>query len=233
MTALIVDDEEQSIETLAFYLKEFFPDIEIVGKAGNIIDAGKVFYDTSPDIVFLDISMPLGTGFDLANQIDFSSSFIIFVTAHSEYAIDAIKINAFDYLLKPVHITELTRVVNKVRNAKRTRQNHVADSPKIKLKYEGKILVLSQNDFIYASSEGNYTKIHVAGRDEILISRNIKKIEEEYFSEFPFFRTHQSFIVNLTKVIEYDANNIKLAGGIQVPVSKARFEKFKQMINQI
>jgi len=234
MKVLIVDDEEQARETLSYYLGEFFPDLEIIGKCGNITDAGKIFYEAKPDLVFLDITMPSGTGFDLAKRVDFSETFVVFVTAHAEYAIDAIKMNAFDYLLKPVHIDELTRVIAKARiSSKNMHGTTIPVEQKIKIKHEGKIMVLSPDDFIYARSEGNYTNIYLTEGRKIVISRNIKKIEEEYFAEFPFFRTHQSYIVNLRKVIQFDSNEILLETKIEVPLSKLRYDEFKETMKRI
>lgn len=238
MKALIIDDEEQARGMMTYYLNEFFSDIEIVGSCSGITEGTEVFFKTHPDIVFLDISMPSGSGFELANRLDFTSTFVVFVTAHAEYALDAFKVNAFDYLLKPLHITELTRVINKARvNQKnvlpvqQTQQSRL--DRKIKLKYEGKIHLIDTREVEYIRSEGSYTTIVLASGKEMLISKNIKKIEEEYFSALPFVRTHQSYIININKVKEFDANEIILTNSVSVPLSKAKYAEFRTLMDQL
>ncbi len=131
--------------------------------------------------------MPGGSGIELLNQIKDLNIITVFCTAHAEYAIEAIKLDAFDYLNKPINISELNRVHKKITDKLRKEPNP-ASQKKIKIKAASKFYIFEPHEIINISSEGNYTTIHSTTNSPILISKNLKKVEEEYFSNLPFFR---------------------------------------------
>lgn len=234
MRAYIIDDEEHARVTMNYYLEEFFPDINVIGEAADIIQGGKEIARLKPDIVFLDISMPAGTGFELLDRIDGSESLFVFVSGHTEFFFDAIKINIFDYILKPVQLDELKRVITKARLALQDNDLAVPRlNGKIHIRAEGKTIVADCDEILFVSSEGNYSSIHFADGHKILITKNIKKLEQAMFSNFPFFRTHQSYLINLHKVKEFTTDMIKLDNGREVPLAKSRYELFRNAMTRI
>ncbi|MBI3135569.1 MAG: response regulator transcription factor [Bacteroidetes bacterium] len=233
MNVFLVDDEEQAQVTMNYYLREFFPDISVIGTASDIVTAGKEIIRLKPDLVFLDISMPDGTGFDLLERISQSGALFVFVSAHKDFAFDAIKINIFDYLLKPLQVDELTRVVSKARNHLNSRPRSEPNAAaKLQIKADGRVMLLEQNEIVFISSEGNYSTIHTVSGKCYLITKNIKKLEDDQFGGLPFFRIHQSYIINLSKVKQYDAETV-LVGENSIPVSKAKMDAFRQALSDL
>lgn len=233
MKVFLVDDEEQAHVTMKYYLSEFFPDVEVCGSTTSVIDAGKEIVRLKPDLVFLDINMNQGTGFDLLERVGQSNSLFVFVSAHPEFAFDAIRVNIFDYLLKPVQINELTRVVIKAKQHVASRVEHPYDQAKIQIRVDGKVVLLNKDDVLYISSEGNYSTIHLTDGKNLLITKNIKKLEDSWFTNLPFFRTHQSYIINVNRVTDYTSDQLTIEGSIRIPISKARFDLFREALSRI
>lgn len=227
MNTIIVDDETKAIDLLEYHLTEFFEDFNITGKYTNINDTLLHVLKDTPEVIFLDINMPEGTGIELLEQIKDKNILVIFVTAHTEYAIDAIKLDAFDYLLKPINISELNRVHSKI-------INHLKSSipekmpAKIKIKISNKHYLFEPNEIINISSEGNYTTIFSTTNSPILITKNLKKVETEYFSSLPFFRCHQSHIININHITEYSHCEVSLKNKTIIPVSPKKYEKLTE-----
>lgn len=229
MKTIIVDDEIKAIDLLEYHLTEFFDDFNIIGKYTNINDALINILKNNPDVVFLDINMPNGSGIELLQQLSGKNILTVFCTAHTEYAIEAIKLEAFDYLLKPINIAELNRVHLKLSNKLKARQSEKPPG-KIKIKAASKFYVFDPKDIINISSEGNYTTIYSTNNSPILISKNLKKVEEEYFSDLPFFRCHQSNIININHVKNYSSNQLILSNDNSVIISNIKLKEFITLV---
>src|SRR5687768_7494505 len=166
VTCIIVDDEIQNQEVLARMINQFCPTVEVLGRAENVADALKLIEQVKPTIVFLDIEMPGGNGFTLFDKIPSPEFFTIFTTAHAEYAIKAIKFAAFDYLLKPINLTELKNAVEKVAEKIRTQAPIGSNNQKMVevLKANNRDQNFEFNKIALSSSEGlDFYKV-----DEIL-----------------------------------------------------------------
>ncbi len=243
MKAIIVDDEIDAIQTLEFLLQNYCPDVEIVGKATGIFEAKEIIIDEEPDLVFLDVIMPRGTGFELLGffpQRDFD---VIFITAHNEFAINAFKFSAVDYLLKPVDQDDLITAVRKVRDRRGNRQDinmevlmDNVQSPRPKKiavsNLEG-INYINVDEIICLQAEGSYSVIHLTDGRKIILSKNLKEYES-LFHSYDFFRPHNSYIVNLQYVERFNGKDgaaIEMKNGLEIPISRRKKDLFLKIMN--
>ncbi len=241
--AIIIDDELGARQTLKSIIEKFIPDINIVAEADSIETAVNVIESTDKDIVFLDIEMPFGNSFDILTQLKKIDFEIIFITAHNQYAIDAFKFSAIDYLLKPVKISELITAVNKFR--KKRDSQHMMNNELIKtllnnLNNINKKLVLSTvngfniekiENIIRCESDGNYTRFIMTDGRKIVVSKTLKEFDE-ILSNKGFFRVHQSYLVNLNHITRYNkgqGGEILMTDNILIPVARAKKETFLQI----
>jgi len=188
MKAILVDDEKHALETLEWELKQSKMDIEIVGKFDSSQEALIFLKKHTPDVLFLDIEMPFMNGFELLEalgQIDFE---VIFTTAYDQFALNAFKVSALDYLLKPVDRSELEEALIKAKNADAGRatreqlqflaQKLKGENNKVALpSFEG-LEFVELEDIVRCKSDSNYTNIHLVNGDKILVSKTLKQIEE-------------------------------------------------------
>ncbi len=212
LRAVVVDDEEPSREVLKNYLRDFCTDVEVVATASSVKTAFRAIQKHKPDVVFLDIEMPDGQGFDLLTMFEKIVFRIVFVTAYSEYAIRAFRVNAADYLLKPVRVDELKASVEKIRNE----NNGIAESEKyaaiLKSLSENNFIqptiivsdikgfeVLKINDIIMCKADGYCTNLYLSGNKKVFSSKNLKQYENQLISH-SFIRVHHSYLINLNHV---------------------------------
>lgn len=216
--AVLVDDERKSTLTLQKLLEKHCPDFAVAGQAHNIIDAVELIKGKEPDVVFLDIEMADGTGFDLLKKFDAPLFHFIFVTAHSNYAVKAFRYSAVDYLLKPVDVDDLKTAAGKVRMAV---QNGIV--LKQRAPSQGKMLRLrTRKDFLFVSTEqiicmqalGSYTAITLLSKEKHLVSVNLGVLEEKV-ADKDFIRVHRSDTIN----INYVQRIIKKDGGLYVELA--------------
>lgn len=213
--ALVVDDEAPSREVLCNYLREFCTDIEVVATASSVKSAYRAIQKNNPDVVFLDIEMPDGKGFDLLKMFPKFNFRVIFVTAYAEYAIKAFRVNAADYLLKPVKIDELNAAVEKIRNENRwsydpekvsellkSLSENLSIQPTIVVPNIKGFEVLKINEIIMCKADGYCTNFFLAGNRKVNSSRNLKQYED-LLEEYNIVRVHHSYLVNLTHIQSY------------------------------
>ena len=242
--ALIVEDEKNSQELLKELITEYCDGVEVVAIAGNVADASQALIDHSPGLVFLDIELPDGDGFQVlenCEKIDFD---VIFTTAYDQYAMRAFKFAATDYLLKPVDIEELQaaveRVVEKQKSAENGDQNEQITAliknirnigqpfKRIVLPTSNGFTVVDPSDIIRCESDRNYTFIFLADGRRILVSRTIKEYDE-MLNEYNFFRIHQSHLINLSYLKNYTRGRggyVELKDGTTLDVSARRKSEF-------
>ena len=213
---IVVDDEKPSREVLCNYLKEFCPDVEIVASASSLKTAFKSIRKKNPDVVFLDIEMADGKGFDLLKLFDRIDFKVIFVTAYSDYAIKAFRFNAIDYLLKPVKIDELQMAVDKVRKANNDNNSYPeqlatllknlaegnGNHDTITISHLKGFEVLKICDIIMCTADSYCTNFYLTGKRKVISSKNLKQYEE-LLTSHKFLRVHHSYLVNLNHVCSY------------------------------
>ncbi len=232
MKAIIVDDEKRARMNLSILLNEYCPHVEIVADCENLPEGVKAIRRLKPDLVLLDIEMPGHSGLELLdffdeNEVNFS---VVFTTAYNEYAVQAFKLSAVDYLLKPINPDELVTAVQRVEKQKQkfesykllksNLQNDVFD--KIAVPSGNLILFISLSEIIYIKGDGAYSDVFLQDKTKHTVSRNLKNFEEIICLNNNFVRAHKSFIVNLDFVKAYnksDGGSLDLITGLQIPVS--------------
>lgn len=217
MKAVIIDDESKARKALAVLLKEYCPDVNIIGEAGSPDSGIKLIEQANPDIVFLDIEMPGGNGFSLLNSFDEVHFEVIFTTAYNEYALKAIKHSALDYLLKPIDADELKMAISKFKKKKASAivQNEEPEvgmisgfdsgnTPinKLILPVPKGFKIVATEQIIYCAASGSYTEIYLNDKSEIVVAKSLKYFEE-LLSKYNFFRVHDSSLINLFHVVEF------------------------------
>lgn len=241
ITAIIVDDEQDSREILASYLAKYCPQVQLQTTCANITAAKKAILKHEPDLVFLDIEMPYGNAFDLLEQFDDINFEIIFVTAFSQYAIQAFNLSAAHYLLKPLDIEELEQAVEKVtlRISKKQEQNHAqilldniktlqAGNRKLVLPLMEGFEVVRLSEILYCQADDNFTCFYFTNGKKALICRSLKHYEKT-LDEFGFCRVHRSYMVNLEYVKRYikgKGGSIILENGKEIIVSNTKKATF-------
>lgn len=237
---IIADDERPARETLANYLKEYCPSVEIVAECNDVANAYAEIVQHTPDLVFLDIEMPNGSGFDLLrkfSKIDFT---VIFITAYSEYAVQAFRFSAVDYLMKPLKISELIDAVAKVeRNLSlsnsapglETLLQNLGSSPNNVFKnlvipnLKG-FKVVQTDEIIMCEADGYCTNFYLSDKSKITSSHNLK-FYEECLTGSEFLRVHNSYLINKQHVKGYSSfGEIHLANGLSCPLGTSRKQLF-------
>ena len=244
--AIIIDDENRTRDLIAKMINSFGLDIEAIPAGNNVQSGIKAIEVHKPDLVFLDIQMPDGTGFDLLRAIPNKTFDVIFITAHEEFAIKAIKFSALDYILKPVDTDELKAAVEKalttIDNRKEETQFealqnniHPHQKRRLVLKTQESVHVVDLEHIIRCEADRNYTSFYLTQNRKILVSKTLKEYET-LLSGYNFLRVQQSHLVNLDYVDRYDKGNggtVVMKDGSEVPLSPAKREIFFKILENL
>ncbi len=237
MKAIIIDDEKRARQLLATILAENCPEVTLCGDAEDLPNGVKLIHKTKPDIIFLDIEMPGHSGLEIldffdADDIQFN---IIFTTAYNDFAVQAFKLNAIDYLLKPLQITELVNAVNKVKN--QTPQQQVLHyqqlantlqpdaSSRLAIPDSNGFTLIGAEDLVYIEAEGAYTELFLTTGKKMTTSRKLKYFEEKLATKTNFFRIHRSYLVNINHIKKFsrgEGGTVELSNGTTLPVSREK-----------
>lgn len=248
--SVIVDDEANCRDNLKMIIDDYCPEIEVVGVATSADEARKYITQEHPDLVFLDIKMPKEDGFQLLQSIPDRDFSVVFTTAYNEYALQAFKADAVDYIEKPIGIDELKSAVKKViRQNPNLSLEHSAtventvekktvfhDNDKISLATRDGFTVVRNEEIIHLEASDNYTMIYMTDNRKFLSCKNIK-VYEESLNPNVFFRIHKSHIINVANHLKsfsrHDGNMVQLSNGKQVPVARRKLTDFMERINKI
>ena len=244
--AVIIDDEKRSRETLVGMVDRYCPSIEIIGKAEGCQSGINMIRELSPDIIFLDIQMPDGSGFKLLEELEEYNFEVIFTTAHDQYAIKAIRFSALDYILKPINPYDLKNSIQKYEQKQNKGQINknirvLLDNikspevePKIILNTSEGIHIVKTDDIIRCESDDYYTRFFFKNESMILISKTLKQ-HEEILSEYNFIRTHKSHLINIKHIKSYLKSDgiIIMSDGSNIPVSRRKKDKITEIINHL
>ncbi|HWK02604.1 MAG TPA: LytTR family DNA-binding domain-containing protein [Puia sp.] len=244
ITAIIIDDELKGRIALRQKLKDYCPDVELAGEAGDGAEGLKLIEQYQPEIVFLDIEMPGMNGFEMLLQLRRKSFHLIFTTAYDHYAIKAIRFAAFDYLLKPVDIEELRTAIQKIKN-ERPQDNtgarleilahnlkHKHPLSKIAISTMDGLLFFNISDIVHIEAQSNYTVFSFVNRPKLTVSKTLKEFEDMLPPDI-FFRPHHSHIINLHYIKRYvkgDGGQIEMQNGEYVDVSRKKKEEFLKLM---
>lgn len=238
LSVIIVEDELHSRESLRNLLRDYCKGTEVVSLCDNIDDGLREIQIKKPDLLFLDIEMPGGTGFDLLEQLRRFDFEVIFTTAFEHYALKAIKFSALDYLLKPIDVDELMEAVEKVMQKKEQEKenlklrsllenfNKSKTDHTITLATAEGLEFICVSDIFYCEASGSYTKFHLTNNNKLLVSKHLKEYEL-LLTDYGFYRTHNSFLVNLSHVKRYvkgDGGYLVMKNGDAVSISGRRKE---------
>jgi len=245
LTAIIVEDMPQARILLEHDLKTLCPDIEIIGSADSVVSASKLISTNMPDIIFLDIALGDGTGFDILEIFPNLSSKIIFITAFDEYAIRAFRFSAIDYLLKPIDPELLVKAIAKVKisfnySEKLEVLRETVKTPKfipsrISLHTIDKIVVVNILDIIRCEADANNTWFFLDNREKIYVTKTLKHFEN-MLVDYNFIRVHQSHLINFNYIKEFskkDGGFIRMKNGNEIPVSVRKRPIILQMFEDL
>jgi len=239
LKAILIEDEYNVRQGFLKLLDRYCNDVEVIGQAESVEDGLSLINKSDIDILFLDINLPDGTGFDLINQVEEVNFHIIFVTAYNQYAVDAFKLSAVDYLLKPISPDLLIKAIEKVKKIDPIRSNpqksqisnlqtfmSKPNNPdnKIIVRYQGGLQLLPIKDIVYCCAEGSYTFFKLADGTKYLASVYLKEYGK-LLEPYDFARCHHSYLINLRQVKEIkksDGGSCVMNDGTSVPISSRK-----------
>jgi two-component system LytT family response regulator len=237
--AILIDDEQHCLDTLSLILKEYCPDVEVTDQCRSASKGLEAIEKNKPDLIFLDIEMPVMNAFEMLEQFSTIPFAIIFTTSYDQYAIKAIRFSALDYLLKPIDPKELIGAVKKVQD-----QRHLPMQEQIQMLLKqiqgkehsfNKIAIPTSEGFeliptdhvIFCEADDNYTHVYLKNKTKIIACRTLKEMEEQ-LQDFPFFlRVHHSYLVNLNEILKYvrgEGGYLVMSDNSTVNVSRSRKE---------
>lgn len=243
--AIIVDDEINAIESLKWEIENFCSDLEIVESFTNPVEAIPAINYLRPDCVFLDVEMPQMDGFQLLKELRHHEFDLIFTTAYDSYALEAFKVDAIDYLLKPIDSDDLIKAVKKISNNKKENnlggelkkvleKFRLGEPRKISLPMTGKTVFLNVENILYCQADGNYTTFYSKEKPPLMIAKKLKEVEEMLWEDH-FVRVHNSYLINIHNISEYlktDGHQIVLDNGAHIPVSRTRRDNILSILEE-
>lgn len=234
LTAILVDDELHGRENLRMIINTYCQEIEILGCADSVLSAKDLVNIHQPEVVFLDINMPVLDGFDFLNEYEDRNFMVVFVSAHEEFGINAVKAGAIDYLLKPINIKELKLTIKKLLSikGKTVKTESINGTDKLVLPASHGFDVLIFDDLIRLEAEGCYTKIIIKDGKNKIVSRTLKDFEDTLPKDL-FFRIHKSHLINVKYIKEYSnrsGNYVIMIDGSKVEISRRKAPEFLQKI---
>ena len=248
LRAIIVEDEKHSRETLKSLLEEFCVGVKVIAMAGSVDEAVEIIKAEKPDLLFLDIELQTGTGFDVLEKVAHLNFEVIFTTAFEQYAIKAVKFSSLDYLLKPIDIEELQSAIQKAQTKKNQEvYKKQLETLMLNLKQQkpklNKICLataegfefINVNDIIYCKAEGSYTTFILKNSEELLVSKHLKAYED-LLLEQGFMRVHNSFLINLKEVKKYvksDGGYIVMNNNDTVSISRSKKDGFINIMSTL
>ncbi|MEL7223211.1 MAG: LytTR family DNA-binding domain-containing protein [Bacteroidota bacterium] len=237
LRAILVEDEPSGMDNLRWKLQQNCPEVEIVAECNNGADAIKAIKRQLPDLLFLDIRLGDMTGFDVIAAIKHPTFELIFTTSYDEYAIEAIKNSALDYLLKPIDEDELLDAVGKARIKQKTKTPAAAgaeSSSRFGFPIATGQQFLDLEEVIYAQAEDNVAMVYLKEKKTLKLSRSLGWLEEE-LTDHGFCRVHHSYLINLHKMTEYIRNEggfVIMQGGKAISISRRRKDTFLQALER-
>ena len=247
MKAIIIDDEAHCIETLTWLVQKYCKQIQLIGSYESAMDAIEPINSLTPDIIFLDIEMPQLNGFGLLNKIEIKNTSVIFTTAYNHFAVQAFKVSATDYLLKPVDREDLVQAIKKVEQKKygllpeqfeilvQYIKNGNTKPVRVALTTPDHLIFADAEDIIYCESDSNYTLINLVSGEKVLISKTLKDIEA-ILQGGSFFRIHASYLINLKHIKKFtrgDGGYVVMSNNQHITVSRSKKEEFFKLFSKI
>ncbi len=247
LKVVIIDDEDHIRDTLINMLEMNCPDVRVVGQASGVVSGIAAIKELQPELVFLDIQMKDGTGFDLLYGLPSIDFKVIFITAYDQYALQAFRFSAVDYLLKPVNPEQLKEAViragnlihdhfNKQMKVLEENLKSVSNkNKKIILRTTESIHLLDVGNIICCDSDSSYTTVHTVEGEKIIVSKTLKEYEE-MLTECGFYRVHKSYLINLLHIKRFDRQDggyIILTNDLKIPVASRKREEMLGLLEKM
>ncbi len=247
LRAVIIDDIDSIRSKNTALIKEHCPNVTIMAEANDVRSGVEVIKKFLPDLVFLDVEMPDGTGFDLLQQLKPINFKVIFITGFQDFAIKAFRFSAIDYLLKPIDPTDLIEAVKKAEETLNkdalelkfgtlfTNMERPKESQKIILKTSEKLYSVNVQDIVHCESEKNYTTFHFINASKLVVSTTLKDYET-LLTPYGFFRTHQSHLINMfyfDHFIKADGGTIVMKNKMTIPLASRKKEEFLALLDKL
>lgn len=243
--SVIVEDDNNAADLLQVLLNKHFRNIDIISICNSIQNAVNVIESEKPDLVFLDIELPDGYGFDVINQVNYRDFDVIFITAFNKYAVQAFEFAALHYLLKPVNLNSLTTALERYRHKVNLKEiekkldvleNNISRKiSRVMLPTGSGMEVFELDEIIRCEADDNYTVIYLKDKKYILITKNLSNMEK-ILSDNGFFRVHRKFIININYIKKFIKNKknptVILRDGAEIPISEQRYNDFVSALEE-
>jgi len=241
--SIIIDDESMARQLLKAMLEEYCPEVEVLASCENLPEGIKAIKKHQPDLIFLDIEMPGHSGLEILeffndDEVNFN---IIFTTAYNQFAIQAFKLSAVDYILKPIEGEELVQSINRFSNLKQKHNyahlRELVESKqlkKISIATAQSIKFIELNEILFMKGDGAYTYFHFKNGTDFLSSRNLKQYEDILAENKDFFRCHKSYLINInyvSDIIKSDGNFVILNEEHKLAISNEKVNELVKLIN--
>lgn len=244
--AILIDDEKNALEVLEWQLKNHCPDVEVAALCTNVDEGVIAIIQQKPQLIFLDIEMPIKNGFEVLNAFKEPTFDVIFTTAYNQFAIKAFKYAAFDYLLKPIDAEDLKESIERFKNKKATtvneqlkllmeQMNKTNSTGKIALNTADGLQFVNAEQIIRCESLSNYTKIFLTTNQKITIAKTLKEVEETLLG-YNFYRIHNSHLINIShieKFVKADGGYVLMTDGEHITVARNRKEGFIEKFSKL
>jgi two-component system LytT family response regulator len=230
LKTIIIDDEPDSVKLLQLQLTEYCPQVEVVGSYTSTVKALNGIETLLPDLLFLDIEMPVMNGFEMLEKVLHTNFSLVFVTAYNQFALKAFRFNALDFLVKPVDTKELIEAVAKAEKSLKPTsaqltmlQKQLRGEPVTKIAIPGQrgVTFIDLNEIVYSEASNNYSKLVLSDGRHFLISKTLKDVQE-VLEEEHFLRVHRQYIINLNHVKQFNRNEgvLTMTNGENIPVAR-------------
>lgn len=246
ITAVIIDDEPKCVETLSILIKMHCPELSISGTGNSAEEGIKLINLHKPDVVFLDIEMPVMNGFDMLEQFEKPAFHVVFTTAYNQFAVKAFQFSALNYLLKPIDPDDLLITVERLKESKNTllkdqleilmqnMQNNMTRPQRLALSTGDGLVFVNTKEVMYCRSESNYTHVMLSNGTKYFLARPLKEFEDA-LSGNDFFRIHNSYIINLNEIKKFvrsDGGYVIMNDATQITIARSRREEFFSMFEK-
>lgn len=244
---VLIDDESNALEMMEWLLQTYCPQVEIAAMCTSAQQGIEAINKHKPDVVFLDIEMPVMNGFDMLEQFDDLFFDVVFCTAYDQFALRAFKYSALNYLLKPVDPEELKNTVQRIEKFKavptREQFNLLLQNLKNTEKTTPQRIALTHNDglifvptaeIVFCEAESNYTKVHLADGKKIMVSKVLKDLDEALAGP-DFYRVHSSFLININRIKKFirgEGGYLVMDNDAMVSISRSRKQEFMELFSK-
>lgn len=235
--AIIIDDIKDNVDLLEYFLKKYCPTIKVVGKAYSFNEAIDLIHSVTFKVIFLDIKLDKNDGFDIIEKLHSTDVYIVFVTAYEEYAVKAFKHNAVDYIVKPVGIQELKKVVDKLQD-RISLQSQQESTNQVNIDFVtvpsvDSIEFIKYQDILYLEADSRYTTFHLINQKKVIASKNMCDYEQRLCA-VGFFRVHKSYMVNLSyikRIHKKNGNYLEFHNSkITIPIARRRYNDLRDCL---